>query len=68
MENVDLSVVVAMLIQEYGGELRISRETIESAQINGPTAITMRVDPAAEQWVFELEKLAIPGELVTEDE
>lgn len=66
-QNVDLSVVLAMLIREYGGELRISQETIAAAQTQGQQAITMHVDNAAMQWVLQLEKVAIPGELVEDD-
>lgn len=68
-QNVDLSVVLAMLVVEYGGELRISQETIENQQVAGTSALTLRVDEQAMQWVIELEKAPIPGELAeTEDE
>jgi hypothetical protein len=55
MEKTDLSVVLALLVREYGGELRISKETIEDPMPQA--ALTFTVDEAAQQWVIQLEEM-----------
>lgn len=55
MEKTDLSVVLALLVREYGGELRISKETIEEPMPKA--ALTFSVDEAAQQWLIQLEEL-----------
>ena len=55
MEKTDLSLVLALLVREYGGELRISKDTIEEPI--GQGALTFTVDPVAEQWVIQLEEI-----------